>query len=604
MFRRHRLRLVLAVGVLAASLAATLPSPAQAPSADALHDLVGLDELPEGLPPLDPALGDVADLVLGVVAQIGELAEAVSINTMRLGGADAVDAAIAFSQATHPDGAQTAILGRDDVFADAFSSGVFQGHHDAPLLLTSPHDLDPRTGAELQRLGMDGITILGGEQALDETVIGKLEIAGLDVQRVAGATRVETALAAASLTHPTASTVVLTRAYPDEGMPDSQAYADLLAAGPYAAENGWPILQTPSDTLHPAVRAALTEGLVGTGPVTEVVVIGGTSAVSLAVEDAIAALGISVRRIAGANRFATAVAIAEARGFASSGDAERVIVVESSGRDDIWAPGFAASGHGDLHDAPVVLTDGSAIPPETLAFVTAGIVDNLTDGGPAVMCATFVSMSACQAVGALMIGNLAGGMSGLPGLLPADLPQLGGIMAGLALRGLLTSDLGVLLTSLAGGIADGFDVLRLLTDLVDSLLRGDAAAVTSALEAVAVAQGFPDLATAVLAGGLVSDAAEGLEVVSGLLATLGELAALPEDVQDTLSPLLDAGASTDDLAEVLGALQTGDDAAIEDIVEALQDELGDSDEPVEDVLDDLLGDDLLDAGASVPALPE
>lgn len=435
----------------------------------------------EGLAPLDPVLNPVSELVITLENLITDaLADVPLINTLALRGEDAVDAGIAFSQATFPDGATTAILSREDLFADGFSSGGFQGAFDAPLLFTGSADLDQRTGFELLRLGMDAVTILGGEDALSPVVVNKLEAAGLAVSRVGGPTRVETAVEAAGVTAPAATTAVLTRAYPDAGMPDSQAYADLLAAGPYAAANGWPILMTPSDALHPAVAAHLAEGF------TDVVVIGGEGAVSPAVESELSGMGLGVTRIAGDNRFATAVAIAEARGFATSADPGAIVLAEQGGRDDVWAPGFASSAFGDANTAPVLLTDGATIPTETLEFVLAGVPQNLTDGGPAVVCASFVDDIACQAVGLLLIGNLTDALDLIGGIL-TDLPLIGDILAALGLEGLLPGELQDLVDGLLEAGADPAQ----LTDLLGALAGGDADALTGALEAVADAGGVP-----------------------------------------------------------------------------------------------------------------
>ncbi|CAN5506133.1 hypothetical protein BH23ACT9_BH23ACT9_18340 [soil metagenome] len=520
---RHRfvqrtiLPAVLAMSVFITAAAPVSSQPALPSLADILEQVGDI----EGLAPLSPILNPVSDLVIGLENLIDDLlADVPLINTLALGGNDAVDAGIAFSQATFPEGASTAILSREDLFADGFSSGGFQGTFDAPLLFTASGDLDPRTGAELQRLGMDSVTILGGETALNPLVVSKLQIAGLDVLRVGGPTRVETAAEAARLTANGATTAVLTRAYPDAGSPDSQAYADLLAAGPFAAENGWPILMTTSGSLHPAV----TSYLQGSN-ITDVVIIGGEGAVSQAVEGQLGALGLGVDRIAGANRFATAVAIAEARGFTSSADPDAIILAEQGGRDDVWAPGFASSAFGDTNRAPVLLTDGPLIPAETLQFVLEGVPANLLDGGPAVVCAPFVSDIACRAVGLLMIGNLTAALDLIGGLL-GDLPLIGDILAALGLADLLPAALQDLVDQL---LAAGVSVDQ-ISVLLGSLATGDAAALADALDAIAdgLGIGLDDLlgggdVDGVLDGDLIGDIVDG--VVDGVIG--GDLPGLP-----------------------------------------------------------------------------
>ncbi len=480
-------------------------APASAQTTDVVEGLIDqLDEV-EGLAPLDPALGPVSDLVLGLTNQIDDvLSDVPLVNTLALRGEDVVDAGIAFSQATFPDGAGTAILSREDLFADAFASGAFQGRFAAPLLFTEPDDLDPRTGNELVRLGMDAVTILGGEDALDPFVVSRLELAGLEVIRVGGPTRVETAVEAAEVTHPDADHAVLVRAYPDAGQPDSQAYADLLAAGPYAAENGWPILMTTSDALHPAVA----EPLEGYDAVT---IVGGTGAVGQDVEDALTATGIDVDRVAGDNRFATAVAIAEARGFDNAAAADQLIIAEQGGRDDVWAPGFASTAYGEQNDAPVLLSDGPSIPTETMAFLADGLEANLLDGGPAVICAPFVDLVACQVVGALMTLNL-GLVADLVGTLD-DIPALGDLIAALGLGGLLEGGLGNVVELLEGaGLGDDQ-----IAGVLGAIAEGDVEQVTGLLEGLADGSGLP---LEDLLGGITGDLPL-TDVLDDLLGGLG-----------------------------------------------------------------------------------
>ena len=463
----RRPRALLAVLVLPVLVAGAFAFPAGGQAIPALPELpADLGELGDidGLHPLDPVLAPVFDLVNGLAGAIDDLlADVPVVNTLQLGGKDAVEAAIAFSQATFPDGAETAVLARDDLFADGLSSGAFQGFFDAPLLLTGSGDLDERTAAELIRLGMDRVTILGGEDALHPVVVAKLEAAGLEVIRVDGPTRVETAVEAAGVTSAAATTAVLVRAYPDAGQGDDQAFADVLAAGPYAAENGWPILLTTSDALHPAVADYLAGSAVQ-----DVVIIGGGSAVSGSAEGELRDMGLTTRRVAGANRYATAIAIAEARGFADSGDADRIILAESNSRADVWAPGFAASSHGDRNRAPVILANGLELPAESLEFILNGLSDNLTDGGAALVCAPFVSPVVCEAAGLLLIGNLTDAVD-LLDIVLEDLPNLGDLLDALGVAGLLPEELQALIDQV-DAVVD--EVGGTVGDVVDDLLGG------------------------------------------------------------------------------------------------------------------------------------
>jgi putative cell wall-binding protein len=174
-----------------------------------------------------------------------------------------------------------------------------------------------------------------------------------DVQRIFGASRFDTAIATSQDEFPvagSASAVVLTRA---------DTYPDALAGVPLAASVGGPLLLTTSASLSATVQAEIVRVLPAGAPV---YILGGTAAVSAAVATSITNLGFVVHRLAGANRFATAVAVAGALGNPTT-------VFEATGLNfpDALAGGPAAIEAG----AAILLTNGSVPAAETTAYLTA-----------------------------------------------------------------------------------------------------------------------------------------------------------------------------------------------------------------------------------------
>ena len=274
-----------------------------------------------------------------------------------------VDIAVALSQAT-PLTPERVLIGRDDAFADSMAAGVLQG--DSPLLLVPPGGpVPPQVMAELARLGPGRVTLLGGEAAVSPAVEQQLDDAGYMTDRRAGSSRFETALAVADeVADP--QTVILARAFAAEGAPGSQAFADSLAAGALAAENRWPIVLTATDGLPAPTATWLAERRPQT-----VLVLGGTAAISAAVEQQVTDLGITTRRVAGGSRFDTALEVAKESGVDSAADVDRVTLVEAA-TEDAWAGGFAAAAHAAFFDAPIVLAAGAELPPATEAFLSGG----------------------------------------------------------------------------------------------------------------------------------------------------------------------------------------------------------------------------------------
>ena len=173
------------------------------------------------------------------------------------------------------------------------------------------------------------------------------------VSRIAGATRFETAIAASQdqfATAGSAHAVVLTRA---------DTYPDALAGGPLAAKVGGPLLLTSSASLDAGVQAEIIRVLPAGGTV---YILGGTSAVSTAVETTLTGLGFAVKRVAGADRFATAVAVADQMG-------DPTTIFEATGLNfpDALAGGPPAIKSGGV----ILLTNGSTQSTATAAYLAA-----------------------------------------------------------------------------------------------------------------------------------------------------------------------------------------------------------------------------------------
>ena len=243
-------------------------------------------------------------------------------DTILLGQSDSdtptVDGAVELSRATFPDdGANRVMIGRDDVFADSLASGG--GQSDGPLLLVPTDGPVPASVmAEIDRVGAEEAVILGGDAAVSPAVADALSADGLTVQRLSGPSRIETAIAVARNLAPQADTAILARAGGVEGNPTS-GFAATLAAGGWAAAPGWPVLLTQTEVLTGSTRDYLA-----TAGISTVNIVGGTAAVSEAVADALREMGMTVERVSGPDRAATAIAIAGARGTDSAADVGRV----------------------------------------------------------------------------------------------------------------------------------------------------------------------------------------------------------------------------------------------------------------------------------------
>lgn len=162
------------------------------------------------------------------------------------------------------------------------------------------------------------------------------------LKRLAGDNRYETASAIAAGTLPSANTVFLS---------SGTMYADALSAGPAAAKAGAPIALTRRDALPPATDAMLQK----IDPRT-IYVLGGTGAVSAALQSKVAGSGAKVVRLAGGDRYETGASISSK--FWPSG-AGTVYIASGRNFPDALSGGALAA----HNDAPILLSQTTYLPP-------------------------------------------------------------------------------------------------------------------------------------------------------------------------------------------------------------------------------------------------
>lgn len=283
------------------------------------------------------------------------------------GGASARGEAITICQTLHPDytTATRVLLARDDAFADALAGAPLAGDDACVLFTPGGPDapLDDTVRAEVDRvLGGQGlVTVLGGDQAVSAQAVDELRGAGYEVDRVAGQTRFETAAMIARR--------VAERTGADQAMVAfGGAFPDALVGGAYGAETGIPIVLTGTDELHPSAAQAISDlGL------TQVTALGGTAVIS----DAVVAALPNPRRVAGPNRMATAVAIAEEL-WAGRAAPDTAVLLNAE-VDDVWILALAGAPLSAALDAPQLGLRQDGYPTETETYLRQR-ADHVTRG--------------------------------------------------------------------------------------------------------------------------------------------------------------------------------------------------------------------------------
>ncbi|HUG86641.1 MAG TPA: cell wall-binding repeat-containing protein [Euzebya sp.] len=174
-----------------------------------------------------------------------------------------------------------------------------------------------------------------------------------EVERVEGEDRVATAVAVSRQIVDQATTVVIARA---------DDYADALSGGPLAVHLGGPLLLSDPDQL-----SAATAGEIGRLEAETAVLLGGEAALSAQVASDLETAGLTVDRVAGANRFDTAALTAGRLGHASE-----VLLVEGANADPArgWPDALSAAGIGSGLRQPILLVEHDRLPEETAAALS------------------------------------------------------------------------------------------------------------------------------------------------------------------------------------------------------------------------------------------
>jgi putative cell wall-binding protein len=230
---------------------------------------------------------------------------ATSVQQFRIGGSDryATGAALFDSAFTTET---SIVLTSGTNYPDALSAAFLANQMGTGVLTTDPSTLSPSTKQELIAHGVDTVFVVGGTAAVSANAAAQIQaihVANnpsrltIQVIRIGGSDRFSTNALVDRYNGTTATTAIVAT---------GETFADALAVGPAIYRTGYPLVLTASNSLSPSASSTLT-----TLGVSHVIILGGSVAVSSAVESAIKSKGIKVDyRIAGADRTATAGQVA------------------------------------------------------------------------------------------------------------------------------------------------------------------------------------------------------------------------------------------------------------------------------------------------------
>jgi putative cell wall-binding protein len=347
-------------------------------------------------------------LLAAVVALSAPPAGATSAFTLgRLAGADryatsALVAERAFAVAP------TVILATGATYPDALAASFLAGNLVAPVLLTTPDvPLSPATTAALTVLGARNVVLLGGTGAISQAVQTALA-ATYNVTRVSGPTRYDTM---AAVNQYPGTSVGTFQGLKTAFIATGEDFPDAIGAGPVAYAKKFPIILTAGQALSPQAVSTLTA--LG---IQQVIILGGTAAISAGVESAINAMGIpTLVRFAGVDRSATSVQLAD---YAIANLGFKATIVNLASGDERYggADALSAGPLGGSEDPVVtVTTDTSTNLGSALGFATehaATLAAGTGIGGVGPLSDAVLTQFATAAGGSVAGGGGGGGGGG------------------------------------------------------------------------------------------------------------------------------------------------------------------------------------------------
>ncbi len=276
-----------------------------------------------------------------------------------INGTTRFDTSVAISQQAFPEGADWVVVATGRNWPDALGGSALAGALGGPILLTDTSALPGSVVDEIDRLGATDAIILGGTNAIHASVEAELNLllGDANVERIWGSSRYATADAVAVRT-----IAELGEAYDGTAlMATGTNYPDALGAAPLAAGLHWPLYLTQATGISASTELAM-EG------VDEVLVLGGTSAIPAKIEsDLVLEYGDpNVTRLAGGNRYSTAVAIAT-HGVANGLGWDRLAIATGMNFPDALAGGVLQGRDGSV----MLLTPSNSLDMSVAAVLEA-----------------------------------------------------------------------------------------------------------------------------------------------------------------------------------------------------------------------------------------
>ncbi|CCL06710.1 TPA: cell wall-binding protein Cwp20 [Clostridioides difficile] len=159
------------------------------------------------------------------------------VNASALTGTDRYETSIKISQAGW-ENAENAVLINDSAIADALAATPFAYKKNAPILLTGSSQINEKTLAELKRLKVKNVYVVGGEASINEKSLDTIKSNNISVSRISGSDRYQTSMNIAKELNNISNISKISVVNGEKGL------ADAVSIGAVSAQNDMPIILT------------------------------------------------------------------------------------------------------------------------------------------------------------------------------------------------------------------------------------------------------------------------------------------------------------------------------------------------------------------------
>ena len=218
---------------------------------------------------LNPSKIIIAGGKLSISEKVENQIKQLGIKQQRISGHDRFETAVKLGEQirANSNNKKEIILVNGFNNIDALTAGSLAAKLNIPVLLTESDQLNKYTEKAIKDWGIKKVTIIGGKTQVSETLKAKLQNSGITVERLAGRTRVDTALEVAKAVNSDPDKVIFA---------NKTAYPDALLAPYLSNAEQAPIMLIDKDEAPVSVKQYLREN-----EIKESVILGGEKSIEL-----------------------------------------------------------------------------------------------------------------------------------------------------------------------------------------------------------------------------------------------------------------------------------------------------------------------------------